>query len=121
MESPYGPAGSGEAFNKLESSLETLQGRKFYATFEYSTGQYRACVAVKNPDEPERLGFQKWNVPGGLYAQEKLHAWTEHADEIPDLFGKMSQEYKGRIDSSRPSIEFYKSQKELTLLLPIVQ
>ena len=121
VESPNGPAGSGEAFNKLESSLETLKGRKFYATFQYSTGQYRACVAIENPDEPERLGFQKWSIPGGLYAQEKLQDWTDHANEIPDLFGKMSQEYKGRIDSSRPSIEFYKSQKELILLLPILQ
>ena len=29
VESPNGPAGSGEAFNQLESSLETLNGRKF--------------------------------------------------------------------------------------------
>ncbi|MCQ3938790.1 MAG: hypothetical protein DPW18_17345 [Chloroflexi bacterium] len=121
VESPNGPAGSGEAFNKLESSLETLKGRKFYATFQYATGVYRACVEIEDPDEPERLGFQKWSIPGGLFAQEKLKNWTEHADEIPDLFDKMSQEYKGRIDSSRPSIEFYKSQKELILLLPILR
>ena len=121
VESPNGPAGSGEAFNKLESSLKTLKGRKFYATFQYSTGQYRACVAIEDNDEPEHLGFPKWSIPAGLYAEEKLKNWTEHADEIPDLFGKMSQEYKGRIDSDRPSIEFYKSQKELILLLPILQ
>ena len=121
VESPNGPAGSGEAFNKLESSLETLKGRKFYATFQYSTGQYRACVAIENSDDPEKHRFQKWSIPGGLYAQEKLQDWTEHADEIPTIFTKLSQEYKGRIDSSRPSIEFYKSQKELVLLLPILQ
>ena len=121
VESPNGPAGSGEAFNKLESSLATLKGRKFYASFQYATGVYRACVAIADPIEPERFGFHKWTIPGGLYAQEKLENWTEHADEIPDLFGKMSQEYEGRIDSSRPSIEFYKSQKELILLLPILQ
>ncbi len=121
VESPNGPAGSGEAFNKLESSLATLKGRKFYATYQYSTGVDRACVAIEDPIEPEQLGFQKWSIPGGLYAQEKLDNWTEHAAEIPDLFDKMSQEYQGRIDSSRPSIEFYKSQKELILLLPILQ
>ena len=121
VESPNGPAGSGEAFNKLESSLVTLKGRKFYATFQYSTGVYRACVAVEHPDEHKKLGFPKWNIPGGSYAQRKLRNWTEHADEIPSVFSEMSQEYQGRIDSSRPSIEFYKSQKELVLLLPILQ
>jgi hypothetical protein len=119
VESPNGPAGSGDAFNKLESQLTSLTGRKFYATFQYSTRQYRACVATETSDEPEKLGFQRWTIPGGSYAQEKLENWTEHADEIPNVFEKMSEEYKGRIDSSRPSIEFYKSQKELILLLPI--
>jgi len=121
VESPNGPAGSGEAFHKLETRLTSLKGRKFYAAYQYSTGQYRACVAIENPDEPEQLGFQKWSIPGGLYAQEKLTDWTDHADQIPDLFGKMSQQCQGRIDSSRPSIEFYKSQKELILLLPVLQ
>lgn len=121
VEAPNGPAGSGEAFNQLETRLASLRGRKFYATFQYSTGQYRACVAIEDPNEPEQLGLQKGSIPGGLYAQEKLKNWPDHADEIPDLFNKMSQEYKGRIDSSRPSIEFYKSQKELILLLPILQ
>lgn len=121
VESPNGPAGSGEAFNKLESRLASLKGRKFYATFQYSTGQYRACVATEVPNEPEQLGLEKWCIPGGLYAQEKLENWTEHAEEIPNVFEKMSQTYSGHIDSSRPSIEFYKSQKELLLLLPILQ
>lgn len=121
VESPNGPAGSGKAFKTLETSLASLKGRKFYATFQYSTGQYRACVAIEDPDEPEQLGFQKWSIPGGLYAQEKLENWTEHAEEIPNVFEKMSRVYSGRIDSSRPSIEFYKSQKELLLLLPILQ
>ena len=121
VESPNGPAGSGEAFNKLETRLASLKGRKFYATFHYSTGQYRACVAIEDPEEPAQLGFPKWSIPGGLYAQEKLKNWTEHADEIPDVFGKMSQAYSGRSDSSRPSIEFYKSQEELLLFLPILE
>ncbi len=120
VESPNGPAGSGEAFNKLESSLASLKGRKFYATFQYSTGQYRACVAMEESEDPKQLGFETWSIPGGKYAQKKLENWTEHADEIPNVFEKLSIEYKGRIDSSRPSIEFYKSQKEFILLLPIL-
>ena len=121
VESTNGPAGSREAFKKLESRLESLKGRKFYATFQYSTGQYRACVAIESIDEPEALGLKAWSIPGGVYAQRKLIDWTDHADEIPFIFDKLSQDYTGRNDSSRPSIEFYKSQKELVCLLPIRQ
>ena len=120
VESPNGPAGSGEAFTKLKSSLASLKGRKFYATFQYSTGEYRACVVIAEADDPKQLGLETWSIPGGKYAQQKLESWTEHADEIPNVFEKLSIEYKGRVHSSRPSIEFYKSQKELALLLPIL-
>jgi hypothetical protein len=119
VESPNGPAGSGEAFTQLESRLASLKGRKFYATFQYSTGQYRACVAIESPDEPKALGLPVWAIPGGRYARRKLDNWTEHADEIPAVFQRLSEEYRGQVDSDRPSIEFYKSQKELVLLLPV--
>ena len=120
VESPNGPAGSKEAFDKLESSLASLKGRKFYGTFQYSTGQYRACVAIDSTDNPQSLGFEVWKIPGGKYARQKLDNWTERVDEILTMFEKLSHEYEGRNDSSRPSIEFYKSQKELILLFPIL-
>lgn len=119
VESPNGPAGSSEAFKQLESCLESLKGRKFYATFHYSTGLYRACVALDNTDDPKALGLEVGRIPGGKYTQRKLDNWTEHVDEIPDVFRALTQEYAGRIDSTRPNIEFYKSQKELLLMLPI--
>lgn len=119
VQSPNGPAGSGEAFQQLESRLTSLKGRKFYATFQIQTGEYRACVAVASPEEPGEAGLPAWTIPGGLYAQRKLDQWTEHADEIPAVFEQLSREYRGRIDASRPSIEFYKSQRELVCLIPI--
>ena len=119
VQSPNGPAGSGEAFNILERRLPNLKGRKFYATFQYSTGEYRACMAIQDDHQPKQLGFDVWTIPGGRYAQEKLTDWTQHADEIPTVFQRLSEEFKDRIDSSRPSIEYYKSQKELLLLLPV--
>lgn len=120
VESPNGPAGSGEAFQRLESRLSSLKGRKFYATYQYATGQYRACVALEATDDVAQIGLDIWTIPGGRYAQRKLDDWTDHADEIPRIFETLSHEYSGRIDSSRPSIEFYKSEKELRLLLPII-
>jgi hypothetical protein len=119
VESPNGPEGSGEAFNKLEAGLTSLKGRKFYATFEYPDGPYRACVAIEREDDPASLGYQVGVIPGGRYARGKLEDWTERPWEIPEVFTKLSEEYRGRVDPSRPSIEFYKSQKELILLLPI--
>ena len=39
--------------------------------------------------------------------------------KLPTTFAAMSEEFKNRVDASRPSIEFYRSQKELLLFLPI--
>ena len=119
VESQNGPEGSGEAFNKLEAGLTSLKGRKFYATFQYPDGPYRACVAIEKGDDPAALGYQVGVIPGGRYARCKLENWTERPWEIPDVFEKLSEEFRERVDPSRPSIEFYKSQKELILLLPI--
>jgi hypothetical protein len=119
VESPSGPQGSGEAFSKLEAGFHSLKGRKFYATFQYPDGPYRACVAIEKGDNPAALGLEVGVIPGGKYARGKLENWTERPWEIPDEFTRLSEAYRGRVDLSRPSIEFYKSQKELILLLPI--
>jgi len=120
VESPNGPEGAGEAFNKLETGFPSLKGRKFYATFHYPDGPYRACTAIEKGDNPAALGFSVGVVPGGQYARGKLENWTECPWEIPHVFTKLSEDYQERVDPSRPSIEFYKSQKELILLLPIL-
>jgi hypothetical protein len=121
VESPKGPAGARKAFDQLESGLAaSLKGRKFYGTFQYSAGQYRACVALEPNDDPKSLGFEVWRIPGGKYARRKLENWTEHVDQIPIVFQTMNKEYAGRGDASRPSIEFYRSERELILLYPIL-
>jgi sugar/nucleoside kinase (ribokinase family) len=120
VESPNGPEGAGEAFNKLEAGLATLKGRKFYATFQYPDGPYRACVAIEKGDDPAALGLAVGVIPGGSYARGKLENWSERPWEIPDAFTRLSEAYRVRIDQSRPSIEFYKSQKELIMLVPVL-
>jgi len=103
------------AWDKLEAPLPTLKGRKFYGT--YLNGEYRACVALHKDDDPAALGLDAWVIPGGAYARRKMVNWSEHADEIGATFAAMAEEYPG--DPTRPSIEFYRSQTELQLLLPI--
>jgi hypothetical protein len=119
VESTNGPEGGPDAFNKLESRLPSLKGRKFYGTFQYPDGPYRACIALGDSDDSKALGLDTWVIPGGKYARRKLEDWAKRAWEIPQLFTALSEEYRGRVDSSRPSIEFYKSQKELLVFLPL--
>jgi len=114
-----GPAGAREAFNRLEGKFPTLRGRKFYGTFDPSTGEYRACIAHQPGDDPQRLGLATGVIAGGLYFREKMMNWTSRIDEIGKTFVAMAEREKPRVDSSRPSVEFYRSQDELILLLPI--
>ena len=62
VESTAGIAGGPKAFNDLESRLATLKGRKFYGTFHYPHGPYRACVALQEDDDAGSLGLATWCV-----------------------------------------------------------
>lgn len=114
-----GPAGARDAFNKLEGKLSSLRGRKFYGTFQPETGEYRACVALESDDDPQGMGLATGVIPGGLYLREKMKDWMSRTDEIGKTFVAMAEREQIRVDSHRPSVEFYRSQDELILLLPI--
>ena len=47
----------GPAFERLEG-LVGLRGRKFYGAFYPREKEYRACVEVKEGDDPEALGLE---------------------------------------------------------------
>jgi hypothetical protein len=113
--SPSGPQGAGEAFDRLEARLPSLKGRKFYGTM--LNGEYRACVALEPQDSPAAMGLETWTIPGGAYARRKLEGWPERLSEIGRIFGALAAEYPR--DPARPNIEFYRSQKELLLLMPV--
>jgi hypothetical protein len=110
-----GPAGGPVAFAALEAPLESLRGRRFYAT--YQSGEYRACVALAAGDDPEALGLATWRIPGGEYERRKLLDWQDHVDEIAAIFDAMLP--AAELDSTRPSVEFYRSSRELVLLQPV--
>ena len=111
-----GSSGAQEAFEVLESKLSSLKGRRFYGTFH--AGDYRACVLAQSGEDPEKLGLETWTIPGGKYVREKMVDWTERIPEIGERFIALSEAYPA--DPERPSIEFYRSQSELHLLLPIL-
>jgi predicted transcriptional regulator YdeE len=115
------PEGINEAFQKIESSLDSLKGRKFYGALcfnsESQTMEYRACLVPADENEVSKLGFEKYIIPGGKYAAAKLNDWESHTNEIGKTFSEISSNYE--TDSSRPQIEYYRSQKELILMSPI--
>ena len=117
VESATGLAGAAAAFDRLEARFASLKGRKFYGTFQPPAGPYRACTAIKPGDDATPLGLPTWVIPGGKFSRRKLMNWQARLPEIGKTFQSMSQEDER--DSSRPSIEFYRSEKELVLFLPM--
>ena len=103
------------AFDALEEKLSSLNGRKFYGVVIGDL--YRACVAVEPGDEPHALPHPTWTLPGGRFARRKIADWEQHRDLIGPTFGAL----RARADSdpSRPGIEFYRSQRELQVLVPV--
>ena len=112
-------AGAREAFEKLERAIKDLRGRKFYGTFHPKTRIYRACVAIKDVDNPKIYGLDTWVIPGGRYVKRKFKDWHARIDQIGPTVDEMHAENENRVDNSRPTVEYYRSEKELILYLPV--
>lgn len=110
-----GLAGMKDAWNRVESPLSNFKGRRFYGTF--LNGEYRACVALQAGDDPAALGLGTWTIPGGTYARGKIDNWPERTSEISEMVAALAE--ANAVDPSRPTIEFYRSQRELILYMPI--
>lgn len=113
--SNQGPSGAQQAFHFLESKIGSLKGRRFYGTMH--DNEYRACVALCSHDSPEDLALECWIIPGGKYIQSKLMNWPHRIRDIEKIFAELSKQ--NPVDTARPNIEYYKSNVELRLLLPI--
>ena len=98
--------------------LPSLRRRKFYGTYHSDQEVYRACTAITDEKEPEKLGLSTWTIPGGKFVKEKVLDYANRVEIIGETFESMAQEYD--LDPNRPSIEFYRSQREVILLLPIL-
>ena len=114
--SENGPMGAAAVFKKIEDAINwELKGRKFYGVMQ--NGEYKACVSKIYSDDPNKLGLLTTTIPGGKYARTKIADWEKHVEEISSTFDKLRKDHT--IDTSRPDIEFYRSQKELFLFVPI--
>jgi hypothetical protein len=114
--SENGPMGATIAFKKVEDAINwKLKGRKFYGIMQ--NGEYKACVNKVESDNAKELGLLELMIPGGKYAKAKITDWERHIEEIGSVFETLKKKYS--IDPSRPEIEFYRSQKELFIFVPI--
>ena len=116
------PSSVPKTFSKLESHLPTLKGRKFYGAYFYNQGnpEYWACVEIKEGDNLNNPELEIGILPGGKYASRKLKNWSDEKaipKKIVGTFEEMSKEFE--VDRERPEIEFYRSQSELILMMPV--
>lgn len=121
VKSENGSAGAKKAFNILESRMNGLKGRKMYGVFYPNRGEYFACVKL-DEEHPDDMGFERAVILGGEYAKEKIENWTSKIPELGSVFKVLAEECKKcgyEVDSSRPSIEFYRSFTELILMVPV--
>jgi len=63
------------------------------------------------------MGLDTWIIPGGKYLQEKIWDWGLKLDQISGVFSKMIS--RGELENTRPTLEYYRSMRELRLLIPI--
>jgi predicted transcriptional regulator YdeE len=113
------PEGVKEAFDVLEGKLRSLKGKKFFGVSSKGSGgiEYRACAVSEAEGESFYSGFEMYKIPGGKYATCKIEDWADKLEEIGPLFKEMGKNFN--LAESRPLLEFYRSQKELILMMPI--
>jgi hypothetical protein len=117
VKAPGGTKGAKQAFESLESKLPSHRGRRFYGIYNPLTREYRACVALIPGEKAENMGLESWTIPGGRFVKRKVSDWTSNVQLIPQILDEMAS---GRIvDPKRPSVEFYRSESELILYLPV--
>lgn len=104
------------AWDELEAVVD-LRGRRFYGAFDPVANDYRACVEVREGEEPVP-GLESGTLPGGRYLRARLRGEPPALYErIGPTFDELARERKP--DETRPSLEWYRRRDEIDALLPI--
>jgi hypothetical protein len=106
------------AWAELEAALGSLRGRKFYGVMHPASREYRACVELRDGDDPQTLELERGTLPGGRYARQRLYG------EPPAVYALIAQAFerlaqRADSDRDRPSIEFYRRRDVIDLLQPV--
>ncbi len=119
LKSLKGPLTAEQTFNLLENKLSTLKKKKFYGLSKLENDEltYLACVKIEEGDNTNAPRLLEVHVPRGNYIRERIVEWKENLGQIPFLIDKVSAD--NLVDPDKYIIEFYRSEKELFLLIPI--
>jgi hypothetical protein len=119
LKSLKGPLTAEQTFDLLENNLSTLKKKKFYGLSRLENNEltYLACVKIEDGDNIHAPGLFELNVPRGNYIRERIAEWMENLGQIPFIIDKVSAD--NLVDPEKYIIEFYRSEKELVLLIPI--
>ncbi|MFC5925506.1 GyrI-like domain-containing protein [Micromonospora vulcania] len=107
----------GPAWDRLETMLGSLRGRRFFGVFDDSD-VYRCCVQVRAGDDAARLGLTLGVVPGGRYLCATVRGPQPAAYALlTPTFEELRR--SGERDDTRPSIEYYRRHDRIDLLMPL--
>jgi len=104
-----------QAFATLEAGLASFKGRRFFGVVMGK--EYRACSSIIEADDASRLPHPTWTIPGGRYARIRIPDWENRTEQIGAAFEELYS--RGDVDVTRPGIEYYRSQRDLFVMVPI--
>ncbi len=109
------------AFSKIEKQYGKNSSHTFFGAINFNNAEveYRACLEQKNKHAHNIQGIEKYIIPGGRYVSSRLLNWTRNTHLIKEIFNDLENKYI--FDQTRPQLEYYKSNRELVLMLPIIE
>ncbi len=109
------PEQAKKAFNTLEDKFTSFKGRKFFGVV--IGNKYRACSSITDYDKGSNLPHPTWTIPGGKYARIRIDNWEANTKKISLAFEELFS--LDNVDFTRPGIEYYRSQYELYVMVPV--
>ncbi len=108
---------------RLEERMDSLRGSRMYGLlYPGEPTTYYACVRLDD-DDFDDLGFDRAEVPGGLFGRKLVRGWEDKISELPEIFDHLQADLleAGFLrDATRPSLEFYRRSNELLIMMPVL-
>ena len=110
--------GIGEAFVRLAEKLEHKgEKRECYGivTKEEDGMNYFAAFTELYPGEASEKSLPSFTIASGDYQSIRLDEWNKNILHIGPTFDQILK--SGKVDTSAPCIEFYKTEQELLCMV----
>lgn len=110
--------GIGEAFVRLAEKLENKgQKRDCYGIVMKENDEmcYYAAFTELYPQESKEKSLPTHNISSGVYQSIRVEDWNKNILHIGPTFDQILK--SGKVDTSSPCIEFYKTERELICMV----